>query len=175
MSKAAPLGRDEARALLNEIRHGLLDVERRLRALIAGCGWVALGYVSFQEMWSEELADIRLATDATRATVVYALLAEDLSDEEVIEALGGRMDDDAVAMLRRQRAHGVPPHIASTRVRAHRRNLPHEPTDFRIRLDPDERANWKAAIEAHGHDVEDWMVRVLRREVRKLERSGVGR
>ena len=175
MSKAAPLRRDEAQALLNEIREGLVNVERRLRALIAGHGWVALGYVSFQEMWSEELGEIRLATDAMRATVVYALLAEDLSDPEVIDTLGGRVNDEAVAALRRQKDHGVPSHLASTRVRAHRRNLPHQPTDFRIRLDPEERANWKAAIEAHGHIVEDWMVRVLRREVAKLEQAGVAR
>lgn len=164
-----------ARELLAGIREGLLNAERLLAELIAGRGWAVLGYVSFQEMWAEELADIRLATDAMRSAVVYALLAEDLSDEQVLDALGGRVGDEAVAALRRQRANGVPPHLASTRVRAHRRNLPHQPTDFRIRLTPDERANWKAAIEAHGHNVEDWMVRVLRREVVKLEKSGMRR
>jgi len=53
--------------------------------------------------------------------------------------------------------------------------MPNQPTDFHIHLEADERAQWKATIEAHGHNPERWMVRVLRREIRKLENSGVRR
>lgn len=171
----ALLSQERAEQLFAEIRNGLLNVERSLIEFVTGRGWVLLGYVSFEELWQEKLADVHLATDAMRASVVYALLDEDMTDKEIIAAMDGRVGDDWVSAFRRQRANGVPPHLASTRVRAHRRSRPSQPTDFRIHLHPDERAQWKASIEAHGHSPEEWMLRVLRREIARLEEAGVGR
>lgn len=165
------LTKAQAEALVLEIREGLLNVERTFTEFIAGKGWVALGYVSFQECWMDRFRDIRLATDAMRATVVYALLDEGRDDDEIVRTTAGKIRDEAVRGLRRQKAHGVPPHRASTRVRSHERKLPSAPYVWSVTITSDEREHWKSVIEAHGHNTVEWTTRILRREVGRLEQG----
>lgn len=162
----------EAEGVFKALRDALENAEARLIEIIENKLWVQLGYVSFAEAWQERLVGIRLTTDYMRAAVVYAMYDEGNSEDEVVEKVG--ISEQSAKRLRKQRAHGVPASHATTRVRSHERKLPNRPTDFHLTLTADEREQWKDTIEAHGHKPEEWMVRVLRREVRKLERSGVG-
>lgn len=170
MSKA------RAERLWAEIRECLIGAEQRLREFILAMGWQSLGYPTLHELCEQELGDVPLGPGTVRV-IVYRLLDEGKLDEEIVEALGGRMRDSAVAALRHWKSLGVAPEHASTQVGRHSRSLPSKPSGWndRVNWSADRRADVEAILAANGYDTPrtqaEWTTRVLDREIAKLQNA----
>lgn len=107
------ISKEDAQALLDNIRNGLINVEKNLVELVKVRGWEALGYDTFSEMWKTELDGVPLARAMSQAHVCWALFAEKMSDEDIQELLGGKIGDKKLKYLREQHDVGVPAELAS--------------------------------------------------------------
>lgn len=145
-----------ANKLWNDLRGHLVKAEAAIEAIIDAKAWEPLGYASFAEAWADRMAGVRLATEEMRALVVYAMFADGLTDDEVVTATGygSQVTKAGASALRRQRSNGVPPSLASTRVRSHLRRKPTEPARVHLEFTPTEYAAFKAAALRHGTTVE---------------------
>lgn len=79
---------NEAKALVNSLRAGLLTLSTTLPKIVETRAWEPLGYVSLVELWRAELGDLDLS-GAPRAAAVYALLEAGATDGEVVECVKG--------------------------------------------------------------------------------------
>lgn len=108
------ISKEDAQALLDNIRDGLINVEKNLVELVKVRGWEALGYETFSDMWKAELDGLPLARAMSQAHVCWALFAEKMPDEDIQELLGGKIGDKKLKYLREQHDVGVPAELAST-------------------------------------------------------------
>lgn len=161
-----------AEKLWAELREAFANAEAIIKQIIETKAWEPLGYPTFAAAWNDRLAGLRLATDCMRAHVAYALFDSGLGVEDVVKATGGQIGDRAAAALARQKTNGVPPNLATTRVRAHERVLPAPPSVLHVSLTPDELASFKGIAESRGLDVQAEAVKALRAHFRNLERVG---
>jgi hypothetical protein len=116
-------GRDPAvvwaEKVLDEIRSGLIGAQRGFIRFIEGRLWEPLGYESFEKCYIDRLSDITIASQLW-PHVVYELLGEGLSDEQVAMAVAG-VGPETAAILRGQKDSGVPAEKATTKGQGKRR------------------------------------------------------
>lgn len=148
--------RRRAEGLFAELRQALVNAERIVIEIIETRAWETLGYHSFEHAWRERLTGIRLATDAMKATVVYALL--DTADVETIVAETG-VRPDLVERIREQKEDGVPPKDVS--VRPHRRSVPAKPHTVHIDLTRAEFLRWRYLAKERGISLADFCHEIL--------------
>lgn len=117
------MDKQEAERLWDEFRGALMHGERVLKDIIDNRAWEPMGYDSFVECYMDRMAGVRLATDAVKAEVIYALFDSGLDDEATTTVLGpgSGVGPVALAQLREQRAQGIPADLATIRVRSHLR------------------------------------------------------
>lgn len=164
----------EAEAAWAELRSHLTNVDRAVRRIIETRAWEPLGYGTFAEAWADRMRGVRLASTIAQAFAVYALIDDGLDKKAALDALGS---ESGVASARfdalaRQREAGVPPELASTRVRSHLRQAPAAAHVVHVILTADEYAHYKAALDARGLDLANEAGKALRAHLRRLERVG---
>lgn len=149
-----------AEALFDSLANALNNAEKILIEIIRTKAWQQLGYETFTDAWNERLAGVRLATGAMRAHVVYALLEEGLTNEEVIKAT--MTPDSVVKSLAAQRADGVP--AGYVWVRGGPRRVPPRPiSTLHVKgFDPQELARLKATCRSQNLDVDDEVRKAIR-------------
>ena len=165
--KHSDLTSAEASQMWDSLREGFQNIEKQIIAIIQAKAWEPLGFETFTEAWSVRMNGIRLATTEVRAAVVYQMLSDGLSDEDVVLTSG--VGDQAVAALRRQKANGVPASAATTTVRRHARKLPSAPSVLHVKLSEDERSRWRAVAEAAGKKPDELASQVIRDSLARRE------
>lgn len=166
------LSKRAAETLMTEIRTGLVNVEALIIKAIEGRAWEVLGYSSFVEMWNDRMQGVRLATEGMRAVVVYAMFDAGLNPEEVVEQTQGQIGDRAAKSLFAQKKRGIPPKLATTRVRSYERSSTNcEPKTVRIEVGNDVLVKYKGIAEARGLVFEDECAKALDKHFRALERA----
>lgn len=165
------ISREAAESLWADLREAFVNAEVTLVKIIEARAWEPLGYGSFPEAWAGRMGGVRLASEAVRCHVVYALLSEGQTDEQIVSTLGGQVGDQAISRLREQRDMGVPAGLATTRVRSHERSRPSPPETLHVRLTPAELADFKALADALGRDMRDEAAMAIRAHFRRLERA----
>ena len=143
---SARADKEAARKLWDDLRGHFANAEKSITKIIETKAWEPLGYASFAEAWADKMQGVPLATDSIRAHVVYAMFECGLTDKAVMEAtgIGSQVGPRTIEGLRRQRAAGVPPEMATTRVRAHLRCSPSAPHIVHVSLGPDEYDEFRA-------------------------------
>ncbi len=104
---AARLTLDQAEALLAEIKTNFLALEENIRRLIDGHGWLALGYPSLLDLWTDRLSWLRKDHTPIAGMVVSALLDEGHDDMAIALAVKG-VTEIGVSGARRRKAKGLP-------------------------------------------------------------------
>lgn len=165
-------GEREASAMWDELRSALANFERVLAKIVETKAWEPLGYANFAEAWQDRMRGTRLATAQAAATVVYGLLDSGVKPEAVPNVLGPSSGVGAakVAVLARQREHGVPPALATTFVRGHYREAPAAPHVVRVELTDTEYAHFKALCDSHGLDFTTEATRAVKAHFSRMER-----
>jgi hypothetical protein len=165
--------RVEAEALWSDLREGFVNAERIVKEIIKERAWEPLGYTSFVEAWNDRMKGVRLATDALKAHVVYALFDSGLEAQGVYEALGvgSGVSPETVRVLGKKKALGIPADFATTRVRAHDRAKPGERRRIIVELRPDEVDYFDDLCKARGRDLREESAKAIRQHFRRMERS----
>lgn len=159
----------QAQQLWGKLQQHFINAERILEEIIEKRAWEPMGYESFSEAWTAQMADITIATEI-RPHVVYQMLTEGASADEIAGAVKG-VGPERVESLSRQKRNGVPPGDASlTVVREHLRKPPSAPDTLHIRIGVMRYKRYKRiaerwdktieeiaheAIEAHFRDLSD--------------------
>lgn len=148
----------------DELRGHLVNAEKCIAKIIDAKAWEPLGYTSFAEAWAARMQGVPLATDVMRAHVVYAMFDAGLDDAEVLDAtgIGSQVGPRSVAALRRQKAAGVPPELASTRVKAHYRKKPGAPRTVHVELTEREYAAFREYAESQELDTASLAAQLIR-------------
>ena len=158
----------QAGDLWDSLRDNLVNAEATLTKIIETRAWEPLGYSNFLEAWNDRLKGVRLATDAMRAAVVYAMLDSGASDREVVEAAG--VGDARVARLRGLRALGVSSTSAAASPRAKRgRGGARYSSTISFGLEPAEFARIEELCAERGVAVAELARRGLRLQVYAME------
>jgi len=161
----------QAEALWDSLRDAFANTEKVIVTIIETRAWEPLGFDTFAQAWMARMSGIRLATEMMRAHVAYALFASGLSDAEAQKAVGFSIGTEAIRRLREQSEMGVPPSLATTRVRSHERSKPSAPETLHVRLTPDELSMFRELAEVRGLDVQAEAAKAVRAHFRSLDRS----
>lgn len=114
----------QATAVWDRLHDALANAEAALKEIIANQLWIPAGYETFTDAWIATQSDVMIAKEL-RPHVIYQLLAEGLTVDEVDDAVKG-VGAHTIDQLNRQRKAGVPPENASVIVRNHQRTTrPH--------------------------------------------------
>lgn len=168
-----PLSVPAAEALWDDLKSTLSNAERTIVQIINTKAWEPLGYPSFAAAWAENMTGVRLATEAMRVHVVYALYDSGLHDEEVRTVLGpvSGVTPTSLATIRRQRDNGVPPSLATTRVRSYERPLPSLPRTVHVELTEEEFSRYAAQAARIGSSVKTEAEKAIRMHFDRLARE----
>lgn len=90
---------------------------------------------------------------------------------EKVAATVGTVTPEQVQFLDRQRQNGVPPHMASTRVRSHDRVLPRPNFILSLELTASEIENYKLLCSAKNLDMKSEALKAVRAHFAKLEQG----
>jgi hypothetical protein len=161
------LTKSQANAMWTDLRGHFVNAEKCVAEIIANKAWVPLGYPSFAAAWADRMQGVPLATDSVRAHVVYAMVEANLTDDEVLEAtgIGSQVGPRSIEALRRQHDLGVPPDLATTRVRAHVRSAPSSPRFVRVALEPDEYEEFRALAKELDTDPTSLATSIIRERI----------
>lgn len=113
-TKTRGISKKNAEALWNELASNLLAAEESIKEIIKNRAWEPLGYESFYEAWNDRMSHIEIARDF-RGIIVYQMLAEGHSDNEIAHSVKGVGPETALG-FRRDRAAGVPADKAKGKV-----------------------------------------------------------
>lgn len=81
------LTEDQARSLNDLIKSTIQELEDLLSEFITGEGWLALGYETAWEWWTEEIGERRLG-GSTRDKVILQFKKEEVSQRKIAKAVG---------------------------------------------------------------------------------------
>lgn len=146
--------KQRAKALDQEIREALVLTAEKVSEFILGKAWTHLGYESLQD-WVKSLSDIRLGLPVVNL-LAYELIASGEADDEIALSLRG-VGPEGVANLRRQKAAGVPPNLASSSRGLMNRSRPHQIITVVNWNSRDEREAAAAEAEAAGMSLPEFL------------------
>jgi hypothetical protein len=164
MSKT--ISKKAAEELFASLHDQLVNVQQTIIRIIETRAWEKLGYESFADAWKSRLADIPLATQALKAHVVYTLL-ETETPAWIGENVRG-VTPTAAREMKRQKNAGVPPELATHRVRQYERRNPSPPSTLHISVSTYEYQSWVATAERKGENLADYCAEVLRKHFSRL-------
>jgi hypothetical protein len=169
------MDKNEAQKMWDDLRGHLVSAERAIPRIIEARAWEPLGYASFAAAWAGELQGVKLATDALRAVVLYAMFDGGLTAAEAAEHLpiGSGVSPMGVERLREQYDAGVPCDFASTRVRSHRRRLPSEAQTIHVKVKPGELQRYKEIADAAGSTLDREAERAISLHFARLAREAL--
>lgn len=140
-----------AEDLWEKLHKTFLDMEQTLTTIIASKAWEPLGYSSFTTAWADKMSDITLASEI-RPAVVYAMLEEGATVEEIADTVKG-VGPEQAETLKRQKDNGLSAKDASILVREHGRSRPQRHF-VSIEVDGDTRQEWDRIAKAHDTTIE---------------------
>lgn len=151
----------QATKLWEQLRSHFVNAQKVIEEIIETQAWEPMGYASFSEAWTAQMSDITIATEI-RPYVVYQMITEGASDEQVAAHVKG-VGRDRAAALRRQRGNGVPAAHASLHVRAedqsvvreHLRAKPSAPDTVHLKLGTVKLRRYQKIAKKRGMSVED--------------------
>ncbi|EHB47614.1 hypothetical protein MycrhDRAFT_5740 [Mycolicibacterium rhodesiae JS60] len=162
--------------LWRKLRTHFLSFQDVLEEIIDKQAWASSGFKTFSEAWAHHMSDIVLAKEL-RPLVVYQMLAEGLSVDQISETVKGVGPDTAKA-LQRERANGVPPTAAkgkwfnkesdTTRVRGHVRKKPKAPSTIHIELGVRKLQRVRKAADALGIKPEEFAAKAIEEKLASL-------
>jgi hypothetical protein len=158
------LSRRAALKFWSDLRSHFVNAENTIREIIEHRAWEPLGYVTFAEAWSSQMADVALAEEI-RPHVVYQMLSEGVNADDIALAVKG-VGPKTVELLASQRRNGVPPGMAS--VRAHYRRPACAPSHIRIDVGSTMLAEYHRAALIDGRSVEDIAKEAVRERFSEL-------
>lgn len=143
-----------AQQLWAKLQQHFINAGRVLEEIIERRAWEPMGYSTFSEAWTAEMADITLAVEV-RPHVVYQMLAEGLSIDDVAGAVKG-VGRDRAESLSRQRKNGVPAnHASMTTVRQHLRKSPSTQDTIHLRIGATRLARYQLIAKRADRSVEE--------------------
>lgn len=149
------LPKKRAVELTRLIRDSFVGIEKYLVEFIKGQGWVSMGFVGFNQWWDANLSDITVAQEI-RPQVIYQLIDEGLTADQVAAAVKGA-STEMVENLKRQKDNGVPPELASTRVR-HKPNRDDPYTTMFLRVQRADLDDWRRTAAMHDLSTEQIVI-----------------
>lgn len=152
----------EAKQMWAELRDGFINQERKIAEIIVNRAWEPVGHETFVSAWNEEMLTVNLAAEV-RPHVVYQMISEGLSDEEICTLVKG-VGTSRVSSFRQEMENGVPAGVSI--VRRHPRNKPIPPSYLRLQVGA---ANLKAWRRKFGPDVEDFALEAV---IQRFEELG---
>lgn len=142
----------QASLLWDKLHSYLVNSQKVIEEIIEKRAWEPLGYSTFFEAWNDRMGDITLATEI-RPHVVYQMISEGASDEQVADAVKG-ISERLPASLRRQRSNGVPPSAADmSTVRQHLRKKPSRADTLHLKIGTTRLARYQVIADRHGKSV----------------------
>lgn len=147
------LTQQQAVALWQSLRNHFVNAEKAIAEIIERRAWEPMGYSSFAEAWTAQLADVTLAVEV-RPHVVYQMLTEGYDYDAVAANVKG-VGRDRAESLDRQRRNGVPACDASmSTVRRHLRRKPGVAATLHIEVGPIALRRYQKIAERIGETVE---------------------
>jgi hypothetical protein len=132
---------------------------RTIDEIIDAQDWKTLGYDTFIQYWIDRFSDITAGLDQ-RSVVVYAMIGEGNSDNDIAVAVKG-IGPEGVANLRRQKDSGVPPGQASATSKPSRpRPNPDTGTVF-VHPGPELKAYWDTLAGLAGASTSDFITATM--------------
>lgn len=118
------LSKKAAQALWDKVWQTLSDHQAAIREVIEKRAWEPLGYESFSDAWLGMNRDEITLARELRPHVIYQMLSEGLTVDEVADAVKGA-GVEIVDRMNQERKAGVPPDQASTVKQHARLTRPH--------------------------------------------------
>lgn len=167
----------QATKLWEQLRSHFVNAQKVIEEIIETQAWEPMGYASFAEAWAAQMFDITIASEI-RPYVVYQMITEGASDEQVAAHVKG-MGRDRAAALRRQRGNGVPARLASmsTRdpessvVREHLRKKRGPAEELHIHAGVVMLRRWNRDADKLGISLHDIAVQAINEKLRALKAS----
>jgi hypothetical protein len=103
----------QARALTKQIHDGLVSAEVAMDKIIAGEGWLVMGFDTFTAWFDDNFSDITLAVEL-RTKVIYRMLDEGKTEEEIGASIKG-VSPNTAEKVAQQKRNGVPSNKATVR------------------------------------------------------------
>jgi hypothetical protein len=127
-------------ALWTKLRESFLDAGKTLDEIFAKKAWLP-EYDTFTAAWSAHMAGVRIGSFINPAAVMYQMLEEGATVEEIADAVEG-VSPAIAESVKKQRDAGVPRDKAKARrkpiiVRRHRRKRPKPAAVIRIEVGHD--------------------------------------
>ena len=141
-----------AEKLWDRLASSMLDAQNTIVAIIEAKAWEPLGYESFEKAWVDKMSGFTISVEV-QPTVVYQLLSEGLSVDQVAAAVKG-VGTEIAETLKRQRDNGVPAELASRRSKRNG-GTPRPRTTIFVHVGEVKLAEYEALAEARGIKVED--------------------
>lgn len=143
--------RQQAQTLWKKLHSHFVNAENVIREIIDTRAWEPLGYKTFAEAWKATMSDLTLAVEI-RPHVVYQMLGEGWSSDEIAEAIRG-IGPDGVEQLDRQRQNNVPADYAV--VNRHYRRKPSPADTLHINVGHTMLEEYRRIAATHDTTVED--------------------
>lgn len=153
-----------AKQLWAKLNQHLVSAEKAIQEIIEAKAWEPLGYGTFAEAWAAEMSNSSLASEI-RPHVVYQMLDEGWTAEDIANAVKG-VSPNGAALLDRQRRNGVPPNHAV--VREHYRRPASPPSHIRIDVGATMLGEYHRIALEVGESVEAIALEAIRERFREL-------
>lgn len=138
----------EAKQMWGDLRDGFINQERKIAEIIVNRAWEPVGFSTFTAAWEQEMQGVTLAGEV-RPHVVYQMIAEGLSDEDICTLVKG-VGPSSAESFRQEMENGVPAGVSI--VRRHPRNKPQPPSILRLEVGSSNLKSWRRK---HGPNVEN--------------------
>lgn len=136
-----------AEKLWNLLHDQFVNIQEVMVQIISTRAWEPLGYSTFTEAFTERLSGVTLASEL-RPHVVYQMLDEGLTADEIAEQVKG-VGPEGVEAAARQKRNGVPADAAT--VKAHPRLT--RPHTLHMYVGAEEMESFHAIADKHGLSV----------------------
>lgn len=160
---------EQAEQLWLQLRTGLLAAQGAIDQIIQTRAWEPLGFKSLHDAWSDRMGDITMPS-AALISVVYQMLAEDVSDDDIADVVKG-VGPGVVAGLRRQRDNGMPSQMAKLQGRIPRRGHGGVCGTVFLQVGPDKLVEWARIAAQRDMSVMEFALPVLERAFRRADAS----
>lgn len=158
---------EEAQRLWDSLKALLTDTREAIQEIIKTRAWEPLGFKTFSDAWKANMSEIELAREL-RPYVVYQLLSEGRSTDDVADAVKG-VGPETAEELDRQRRNGVPAEFAV--VRKHFRRKPCQPDTIHLKIGKTMLAEYQRISAVVGAGVEDIAKEAISQRFAELARA----
>lgn len=168
----AQITRAKAEEMWARLCEGFANWEQALIDIIEAQAWLPMGYATFMEGWRANGLDKTKVGAAVMPHVVYQLLGEGMSAEDIAASVPG-VGPETVEELGKQKEAGVPPQRARqrTQVRTHARSTPGTRHVVHVDLGGQLVREYQAVAAFFGTTVEDVLAECAKERFGQMRRE----